>query len=50
VDKTVNVKMPGGSLLIEIGGNEQIYMTGPVEGVFEGRFHPDLAEKIPRTK
>jgi diaminopimelate epimerase len=49
VDKTVNVKMPGGSLLIEIARNEQIYMTGPVEGVFEGRFHPDLSEKISRT-
>jgi diaminopimelate epimerase len=46
VDKTVNVKMPGGTLLIEIATNEQIYMTGPVEGVFEGHFHPDLRRKI----
>jgi diaminopimelate epimerase len=36
VDKRVNVKMPGGSLFIEIDENEQIYMTGPVEFVFEG--------------
>jgi len=46
VDKNVNVKMPGGGLSIEIGDNEEIYMTGPVEGVFEGRFHTDLMEKI----
>lgn len=50
VDRDVNVKMPGGILLIEIAANEQIYMTGPVEGVFEGRFHPDLVEKISRIK
>lgn len=46
VERKVNVKMPGGSLLIEIGQNEEIYMTGPVEGVFEGSFHPDLMQKI----
>ena len=46
VDDKVTVKMPGGSLLVEIGADGQILMTGSVEGVFEGRFHCDLKEKI----
>ncbi len=46
VDRTINVKMPGGNLLIEIGDNKEIYMTGPVEGVFEGYFHTDLSKKL----
>ena len=50
VDNKINVKMPGGQLLIEIGENEEIYMTGAVEGVFEGCFHSDLKEKISQKK
>jgi len=50
VDRKINVKMPGGSLFIEIDDNQEIYMTGPVEGVFEGRFHLDLMEKIPKIE
>ncbi|MFH1718802.1 MAG: diaminopimelate epimerase [Planctomycetota bacterium] len=46
VDGEIEVKMPGGSLSVEIGAQEEILMTGPVEGIFEGRFHPDLEEKI----
>jgi diaminopimelate epimerase len=46
VDRTINVKMPGGNLFIEIGDNEQIFMTGPVEGICQGRFHQELMEKI----
>ncbi len=46
VDEKINVKMPGGELLIEIAGDRQIFMTGAVEGVFEGRFHCDLKDKI----
>jgi diaminopimelate epimerase len=46
VDDQINVKMPGGNLSIEISDNKEIYMTGPVEGVFEGRFHKDLIKKI----
>lgn len=38
VDKKINVKMPGGKLFVEINDNEEIYMTGPVEKVFEGHF------------
>ena len=38
VDEEINVKMPGGNLFIEIDKDEQIYMTGPVEAVFEGTF------------
>jgi len=50
VDKKINVKMPGGKLLIEISDNEDIYLTGEVEGIFEGRFNPELKEKILRIK
>ena len=50
VDNKISVKMPGGNLLVEITESEDIYMTGAVEGVFEGRFHLDLKERILRVK
>ena len=50
VDREINVKMPGGSLFIEINDHGEIYMTGPVEGIFEGCFHTDLMEKILRIE
>jgi diaminopimelate epimerase len=50
VDKKINVKMPGGELLVEISENEDIYLTGAVEGVFEGCFHSDLKGKILRMR
>lgn len=50
VDNEINVKMPGGNLLINIDQNEEIYMTGPAEGVFEGRFHSDFKQKILEIK
>lgn len=50
VDSKINVKMPGGNLFVEIDENRQMQMTGPVEGVFEGRFHADLMEKISKMK
>jgi len=46
VDHDVTVHMPGGTLRIEIGDDGQIHMTGPVEGTFEGQFHPDLKRRI----
>jgi diaminopimelate epimerase len=46
VDNRVTVKMPGGNLLVEIGNDAEVYLTGPVEGVFEGRFGPDLEAKF----
>ncbi len=48
VDHDITVHMPGGTLRIEIGDDGQIHMTGPVEGTFEGRFHPDLQIRITR--
>jgi diaminopimelate epimerase len=50
VDNDVTVHMPGGELQIEIAPDGQIRMTGPVEGTFEGRFHPDLLGKISNLK
>jgi diaminopimelate epimerase len=50
VDNKINVKMPGGKLLVEISENEDVYLTGVVEGVFDGRFHLDLEQKILRMK
>jgi hypothetical protein len=46
VDNQINVKMPGGDLLIEISNDEEICLTGPVEGVFQGCFHKDLSDKV----
>jgi diaminopimelate epimerase len=46
VDNLINVKMPGGTLFVEIYENNEVYLTGEVEGVFEGRFHADLEQKI----
>lgn len=48
VDNEVTVHMPGGTLQIEIGADSSIHMTGPVEGVFEGSFLPDLIKKTSR--
>jgi len=49
VDGDVTVHMPGGTLDIEIGDDGQIHMTGPVEGTFEGTFHPDLEKRLARA-
>ena len=46
VDNRINVKMPGGTLFVEICENDEVYLTGEVEGVFAGRFHADLEQKI----
>jgi diaminopimelate epimerase len=46
VDNRINVNMPGGSLLVEIAPDGHIHLTGPVEKVFEGRFHADLADML----
>jgi len=50
VDNDVTVHMPGGELQIEIAADGRICMTGPVEGTFEGSFHPDLLRKISSLK
>jgi diaminopimelate epimerase len=46
VDDEIAVLMPGGTLRIQIDRDGQIYMTGPVQGTFEGQFHEDLANQI----
>ena len=46
VDNRVNVRMPGGDLLIEISPDKHIHLTGPVEGVFAGFFHPDFYGRL----
>jgi len=50
VDNDVAVHMPGGALRIEIAPDGRIHMTGPVEGTFEGTFHPDLERRIAKIK
>jgi hypothetical protein len=35
---------------VEIDENQDIHLTGEVEGVFEGRFHEDMMEKISKMK
>jgi diaminopimelate epimerase len=49
VDNHITVHMPGGELLIEIADDGMVSMTGPVEGTFEGRFHPDLEKRLARS-
>lgn len=46
VDNQVNVKMPGGTLLVEIGEKNQVHLTGEVEGVFKGFFHSNLQKRL----
>jgi diaminopimelate epimerase len=46
VDNQVNVKMPGGTLFVEIGESGEVHLIGEVEGVFEGCFHVNLEEKL----
>ena len=46
VDDTINVKMPGGKLLIEISPDKHVHLTGSVEGVFQGCFHNDFEGNI----
>ncbi len=42
VDRSVTVRMPGGSIGIEIGDGFSITMTGTVNKVADGEMHPDL--------
>lgn len=42
VDRRVTVHMAGGNILIEIGDNYDIRMSGPVTRVAEGQMHPEL--------
>ena len=46
VDNDITVHMPGGTLLIEIADDGEVFMTGPVEGTFEGTFHEDLENRL----
>jgi len=46
IDNDITVHMPGGELHIEIADDGEVFMTGPVEGTFEGTFHGDLKKRI----
>ncbi len=46
VDSDITVHMPGGTLHIEIMPDGEVFMTGPVEGTFQGTFHADLERRI----
>ncbi len=50
VDSDITVHMPGGTLHIEIMPDGEVFMTGPVEGTFEGTFHADLEKRISKSK
>jgi len=50
VDGDITVHMPGGTLHIEIMPDGEVFMTGPVEGTFEGTFHTDLLERMSSIK
>ena len=42
VDRSVTVRMPGGSIAIEIGEGFSVMMTGTVNRVADGQIHPEL--------
>jgi diaminopimelate epimerase len=42
VGRSVTVRMPGGTILIEIGDGYSVLMTGTVGRVAEGEMHPEL--------
>lgn len=46
VDNDITVHMPGGTLRIEIMPDGEVFMTGPVEGTFQGTFHVDLEKRL----
>ncbi len=50
VDNDITVHMPGGELHIEIADDGEVFMTGPVEGTFEGTFHTDLEARLSKSK
>jgi len=50
VDNDITVHMPGGQLHIEIMPDGEVFMTGPVEGTFEGTFHADLQKRISKSR
>lgn len=43
LDRKVQISLPGGSLSIEWGPDNHVYMTGPAEEVFSGRLHTALS-------
>lgn len=45
VGNKVNVKMPGGKLFVEINETNEVFLTGPVEKVFEGCFNSNFFER-----
>ena len=49
VDNDITVHMPGGTLHIEIADDGEVFMTGPVEGTFEGTFHADLMKRLSKS-
>lgn len=50
VDHDITVHMPGGELHIEIADDGEVFMTGPVEGTFEGAFHADLENRMSKSE
>ncbi|HPC41402.1 MAG TPA: diaminopimelate epimerase [Spirochaetota bacterium] len=46
VDGSVTVHMPGGTLLIDIGSDWSVSMTGPVASVSEGNFTPEFRKLL----
>ena len=46
VDGAVQVRMPGGTLDVEIRHDWEVFLTGPVQGVCTGSLHTDLAGQL----
>ena len=41
VDDKVDIRLPGGTLIVEWEGRGEVYLTGPAESVFEGEWTRD---------
>jgi len=50
VDRAVDVHMPGGTIHIDLGEDGHVQMTGPVEGIAQGKFLNDLRSKLEGLK
>ena len=46
VKSPVTVRMPGGTLRIEVGADRALLMEGPVEEVMTGRLSPDIKKRL----
>lgn len=45
-ERRVEVRMPGGTLQVEVRENDRVLLRGPVEDVFEGELTPGMIDRL----